>query len=87
MAPSEVFSDPIAGLDYKQLEKFKLKEKYDKINTGKYEPADDDATEWDLNDLSKTLLKIGGFPAISATFWSFLATISMYNKFEEDSVT
>ena len=53
MAPSEVFSDPIAELDYEQLEKSKLQEKYAKIKTGKYEPDDDDATEWDLNDLSK----------------------------------
>jgi hypothetical protein len=56
MAPSEVFNDPIAELDYEQLEKFKLKEKYAKIKSGEYQPDDDDATEWDLNDLSKTVV-------------------------------
>ena len=50
MAPSEVYNDPI---DCEQVQKFKLHEKYAKIKTGKYEPDDDDATEWDLNDLSK----------------------------------
>ena len=63
MAPSEVYSDPI---DCEQVQKFKLKEKlhekYAKIKTGKYEPDDDDATEWDLNDLSKnSVTSLGDF--------------------------
>ena len=51
MPPSEVFSEIL--FDAEQVKKLKLEEKYAKIKTGEYEAHEDDATEWDVNDLSK----------------------------------